>query len=52
MRKQLTHDIISEEMLSDVIKQGGKDRQQGNGCVVDILGNAFHLLSWTRQMVF
>lgn len=42
--KALTHDIISKLVLSDVIEQGGEHRQQGDGCVVDVLGHTFHLL--------
>lgn len=42
--KALTHDIISKLVLSDVIKQGGKHWQQGNGCVVNVLGHTFNLL--------
>lgn len=39
-----THDIISELVLSDVVEQGSKNWQQGNGRVVDVLGHALDLL--------
>lgn len=42
----LTHDIISKMVLSDVIKQGCEHWEQGDGCIVNILGNAFNLLEW------
>lgn len=36
-------------MLSNVIKQGGKNWEQGNGGVVDVLGHTFHLLWEEKQ---
>lgn len=42
--KALTHDIISKLVLSNVIKQRGEHREQGDGGVVYVLGDAFHLL--------
>lgn len=36
-------------MLSDVIKQGGKNWEQGDGGVVDVLGHTFHLLWEEKQ---
>lgn len=46
---QLTDDVIPKEMLSDVIKEGGENRQQGDGGVVDVLGHTFHLLWEEKQ---
>lgn len=45
----LTHDIVSKLVLSDVVKQGGEHRQEGDGGVVDVLGHAFHLLDVTEK---
>lgn len=36
-------------MLSDVIKEGGKNWKQGDGSVVDVLGHTFHLLWEEKQ---
>lgn len=47
--KVLTHDIISKLMLSNVVKQGGENWQQGDGCVVNVLGNTLYLL-WGKQI--
>ena len=44
MRGRLTHDVVSELVLSDVVKQGGQHGEQGDGGVVDVLGHALHLL--------
>lgn len=48
MWNKLTYNIISKLVLSYVIKQGGKNWEQGDGGVVDVLGNAFDLL-WRWQ---
>lgn len=39
----LTHDVISELMLGDVVKQRCEDWQQGGGGVVDVLGHTLNL---------
>lgn len=48
MCNTLTDDIISKLVLSNVIKQGGKNWEKGNGGVVNVLGHAFDLL-WGRE---
>lgn len=44
MMEVLTDDVVSKLVLSDVIKQGGKHWEQGDGCVVNVLGHTFYLL--------
>lgn len=39
----LTHDVVPKLVLGDVVEQWGEDRQQGDGGVVDVLRDAFHL---------
>lgn len=35
-------------MLGDVIKEGGKNWEEGDGGVVDVLGHTFYLL-WEKK---
>lgn len=46
-----TDDIVSKLVLSDVVKQRGQHRQQGDGGVVDVLGHAFDLLWGEKQNI-
>lgn len=45
----LTDDVVSELVLSDVVKQGGEHWQEGDGGVVYVLRDAFDLL-WSNIM--
>ena len=36
-------------MLSDVVEEGGEDRQKGDGGVVDVLGHTLDLLADTHK---
>lgn len=39
----LTDDIVSKLVLGNVVEKGCEDREQGDGGVVDVLGDAFNL---------
>ena len=47
---QLTQQVHSKLMLSDVLEQGGEDGQQGHCGVVDILRHALHLTAGVCEL--
>lgn len=45
-----TYEVFSKHVLSDVLKQGGEDGQQGKGSVVDDLSDTSRLLSAVSEL--
>lgn len=46
----LTYEVFSKHVLPDVLEQGGEDRQQGEGGVVDDLSDASRLISAVGEL--
>ena len=46
----LTHDVVSELVLADVVEQRSEDGQQSVGGVADVLGHTFNLQEHKTQI--